>query len=157
MLERARHKKLLAKPVVLALVISVFFGVTDEIIQLIVPNRVFDFQDILFNTIAIIMAIASSVLLTWAKKRFSKPKTTKQPASKFKQPWPTKAVMAQIYEKHFWGGTNFDFYSGYGSHDPDIIKPYIEAVSNFLKSFLVTINGKATTNIPNNKFGKALI
>jgi hypothetical protein len=30
-------------------------------------------------------------------------------------------------------------------------------VSNFLISFLVTINGKATTNIPNNKFGKALI
>ena len=29
--------------------------------------------------------------------------------------------------------------------------------SNFLKSFLVTIKGKAINKIPNNKFGKALI
>lgn len=49
-------------------------------------------------------------------------------------PWPTKAVMQQIYEQHLWGGHNSDFYSGEGSHRPEIITPYIEAVSNFLKS-----------------------
>jgi len=51
-----------------------------------------------------------------------------------KKNWSTKAVMAQIYERHFWGGENFDFYSGEGSHNPKITKLYIEAVSNFLIS-----------------------
>lgn len=53
---------------------------------------------------------------------------------KSKIPWPTKAVMTQIYEKHFWGGENFDFYSGEGSHNPKITIPYIDAISNFLIS-----------------------
>ena len=52
-----------------------------------------------------------------------------------KQPWPTKAAMEQIYEKKLWGGDAFDFYSGEGSHQPELIKPYIEAVSAFLTSF----------------------
>ncbi|MFD1161801.1 MULTISPECIES: class I SAM-dependent methyltransferase [Hwangdonia] len=56
---------------------------------------------------------------------------TKKP----KQPWPTKAVMHQIYERHLWGGNETDFYSGEGSHNPEITKPYLEAVSTFLKSF----------------------
>ncbi|MBC2846303.1 class I SAM-dependent methyltransferase [Winogradskyella flava] len=42
--------------------------------------------------------------------------------------------MEQIYEKHLWGGKNFNFYSGEGSHNPEIITPYLEAVSDFLKS-----------------------
>ncbi|MEM6684219.1 MAG: class I SAM-dependent methyltransferase [Bacteroidota bacterium] len=55
---------------------------------------------------------------------------------KKKQPWPTKAVMEQIYELNFWGtDTNADFYSGEGSHDPAIINPYVEAVRSFLTSF----------------------
>lgn len=52
-----------------------------------------------------------------------------------KQPWPTKAAMEQIYEKHLWGGIEMDFYSGEGSHDPTIVEPYIDCVSNFLQSF----------------------
>lgn len=51
-----------------------------------------------------------------------------------KTPWPTKAVMNQIYEQHLWGGKAFDFYSGEGSHDPKIVTPYVEAVTSFLKS-----------------------
>ena len=53
---------------------------------------------------------------------------------KQKSPWPTKAVMQQIYEKHFWGGQGSDFYSGEGSHKPEIIEPYLKAVISFLKS-----------------------
>ena len=53
---------------------------------------------------------------------------------KSKTPWPTKAVMEQIYNMHLWGGHTFDFYSGEGSHEPKITNPYIEAVSTFLKS-----------------------
>lgn len=52
-----------------------------------------------------------------------------------KKPWPTKDAMNQIYDKHLWGGNAFDFYSGYGSHDENIVKPYIETVIDFLKSF----------------------
>lgn len=52
-----------------------------------------------------------------------------------KQPWPTKAVMAQIYEKNLWGGNPSEFYSGEGSHDPTIVEPYLKVVSEFLNSF----------------------
>ena len=55
-------------------------------------------------------------------------------SNKPKTPWPTKAVMRQIYDKHLWGGDDLDFYSGEGSHKSKIIKPYIKAVSEFLKS-----------------------
>ncbi|WP_248724202.1 bifunctional 2-polyprenyl-6-hydroxyphenol methylase/3-demethylubiquinol 3-O-methyltransferase UbiG [Seonamhaeicola sp. ML3] len=43
--------------------------------------------------------------------------------------------MSQIYEKHLWGGKDHDFYSGYGSHDSAIVEPYVNKVSEFLKSF----------------------
>lgn len=55
-------------------------------------------------------------------------------SKKTKQPWPTKAVMDQIYERHLWGGNDHDFYSGFGSHDPEIIIPYISKVTTFLNS-----------------------
>ena len=55
-------------------------------------------------------------------------------SKKQKTPWPTKAVMEQIYEQHFWGGNDSDFYSGEGSHNPKIIQPYIDDVIRFLKS-----------------------
>ena len=42
-----------------------------------------------------------------------------------KQPWPTKEAMIQIYEKNLWGGNSTEFYSGEGSHLPNIIQPYI--------------------------------
>lgn len=53
---------------------------------------------------------------------------------RIKTPWPTKAVMQQIYDKHLWGGNDYDFYSGEGSHDAKIIKPYLDAVISFFKS-----------------------
>ncbi len=43
--------------------------------------------------------------------------------------------MAQVYDRHLWGGTLHDFYSGDGSHTEDIIGPYLASVSAFLKSF----------------------
>jgi len=54
---------------------------------------------------------------------------------KIKKPWPTKDAMDQIYEKKLWGGKEFDFYSGEGSHDAEVVNPYIRRVSSFLKSF----------------------
>ncbi|WP_292900629.1 class I SAM-dependent methyltransferase [Nonlabens sp.] len=52
------------------------------------------------------------------------------------KPWPTKAAMEQIYDKGLWGTTSgAAYYSGEGSHHPDIVVPYINAVSLFLNSF----------------------
>lgn len=43
-------------------------------------------------------------------------------------------MMEQIYEQHLWGGKEYDFYSGIGSHDPKTINPYLDVVIDFLKS-----------------------
>lgn len=53
---------------------------------------------------------------------------------KNKNPWPTKDAMNQIYELKLWGGKDFDFYSGFGSHNPEINQPYLEAIIAFLES-----------------------
>ncbi|MBO6524915.1 MAG: class I SAM-dependent methyltransferase [Balneolaceae bacterium] len=43
--------------------------------------------------------------------------------------------MEQIYEKNLWGGNNDEFYSGFGSHQSELVKPYLDVVSTFLISF----------------------
>jgi len=63
-------------------------------------------------------------------------KEGKKVTQKIKKPWPTKAAMTQVYEMKLWGGDKtFDFYSGEGSHSPEMIKPYIEILTEFLTSF----------------------
>ena len=52
-----------------------------------------------------------------------------------KKPWPTKAAMEQVYEMNLWGGKESDFYSGEGSHHPEIVNPYITVLTSFLNSF----------------------
>ncbi len=54
---------------------------------------------------------------------------------KTKKPWPTKDTMEQVYSMNLWGKDNSPFYSGTGSHNPNIIEPYIAEVSSFLGSF----------------------
>ncbi|WP_026449610.1 class I SAM-dependent methyltransferase [Aequorivita capsosiphonis] len=54
---------------------------------------------------------------------------------RIKKPWPTKDVMEQVYKMKLWGDYNSDFYSGVGSHHPEIVNPYIEVVTSFLTSF----------------------
>ena len=61
-------------PALLALVITVMIGNFDEGLQLYLPNRVFDPNDIIFNSFAAFMAIGGSLLLQWAKQRFRKNK-----------------------------------------------------------------------------------
>ncbi|WP_244156151.1 class I SAM-dependent methyltransferase [Maribacter ulvicola] len=51
-----------------------------------------------------------------------------------KRPWPTKEAMQQVYEKNLWGSGGSDFYSGEGSHNPEIVAPYIQAIIAFLSS-----------------------
>ncbi|MGB1042260.1 MAG: class I SAM-dependent methyltransferase [Tenacibaculum sp.] len=52
-----------------------------------------------------------------------------------KKPWPTKKAMQQVYEMNLWGGDSVKFYSGEGSHDITIVKPYLTALISFFKSF----------------------
>lgn len=52
-----------------------------------------------------------------------------------KKPWPTKDAMEQVYEMKLWGGDKSDFYSGSGSHHPEIVEPYIHVLTAFLTSF----------------------
>ena len=54
---------------------------------------------------------------------------------KIKKPWPTKDAMEQVYAKNLWGANESDFYSGVGSHHPEIIIPYIVVLTSFLSSF----------------------
>ncbi len=57
-------------------------------------------------------------------------------AKRKKEPWPTKAVMQQIYDNKMWGGdSTVDFFSGEGSHAPEIVNPYVKEVTTFLNSF----------------------
>ena len=66
--ERVRQGIKIRMPALLAFVATFLIGVFDECIQIILPNRVFDPTDIMFNGIAAAMAIGSSVVLTWARK-----------------------------------------------------------------------------------------
>jgi hypothetical protein len=53
---------------------------------------------------------------------------------KNKKYWSTKYVMDQIYQDNLWGGGSKDFYSGNGSHDPNLVSPYLDNVIAFLES-----------------------
>ena len=62
-------------------------------------------------------------------------KSQEKQSKKTKKPWPTKAAMEQVYDLKLWGDNNTGFYSGDGSHIPEIVIPYLKAVSTFLNSF----------------------
>jgi len=55
--------------------------------------------------------------------------------NQLKKPWPTKDAMAQIYENNLWGGKQSEFFSGDGSHNPELINPYLETLTSFLTAF----------------------
>lgn len=59
----------------------------------------------------------------------------KKDIKRVKKPWPTKDAMEQIYERKLWGDNDSDFYSGEGSHHPEIVEPYIDVLTSFLASF----------------------
>ncbi len=45
-------------------------------------------------------------------------------------------IFAQVYAAGFWGGEpGRDYFSGTGSHDPECLLPYVEAVRGFAGSF----------------------
>lgn len=53
----------------LAVAVTALIGAIDEFIQHFIPNRVFDPLDIIFNTMAAVLAVATIAALGWAQKR----------------------------------------------------------------------------------------
>jgi len=67
--ERASQGRRVPVPALLAVLATSLVGVFDECIQAFLPSRVFDAQDILFNVLAAVMAVGTSVALDWARRR----------------------------------------------------------------------------------------
>ncbi len=70
--ERAMRSPHVPAPAILAVTIACFLGVLDELIQALLPTRVFDPRDILFNTLAAILAVGAIKALRWARQRAGK-------------------------------------------------------------------------------------
>ncbi len=66
--ERASQGRQVPVPTLLAVLVTAMVGLLDECIQAFLPNRVFDYRDILFNGLAAVMAVAASVALAWARR-----------------------------------------------------------------------------------------
>ncbi len=69
LLERRQNGAQVFSPAVLAVVITALLGWVDEGIQWALPNRVYDIVDVGFNALAGLMAVVSSVALSWARQR----------------------------------------------------------------------------------------
>ena len=67
--ERARQGRRVPAPAVVAVVATAALGLLDECLQLLIPSRVFDPWDILFNVLAGALAVGASVALGWARGR----------------------------------------------------------------------------------------
>ena len=66
--ERKQKGGRVKSPAAAAIVMTAIIGGIDEVIQGFLPSRVFDIRDIGFNALAGTMAVASILVLEWAKK-----------------------------------------------------------------------------------------
>lgn len=58
-------------PAILAIILTSLIGTVDELIQLFLPNRVFDLTDILFNFLAALTTVIILVLLGWVRQSWN--------------------------------------------------------------------------------------
>ena len=72
LVERVRQGRRVPLPPLVAVLATAGLGVVDEGIQWLLPNRVFDPQDILFNLLAGTMSIGAVIALGWARRRTSR-------------------------------------------------------------------------------------
>lgn len=67
--ERQRNGRLSRSPVLLAILTVAALGWIDEGIQYFLPGRVYDFDDILFNTLAAFVGSVGSWVMGWERKK----------------------------------------------------------------------------------------
>ena len=67
--ERRRQGGRVPAPALLAIVVTAIVGTIDELIQAVLPNRVFDTVDITFNAVAALMAITAVAAFAWLRRR----------------------------------------------------------------------------------------
>ena len=68
--ERLRNGRRVPAPAALAVMLTALLGLLDEVIQSILPNRVFDIRDVGFNALAGLMAIAAILVLGYVRRRW---------------------------------------------------------------------------------------
>lgn len=66
--ERRRNGRRVVFPALLAVLATSLIGAFDEAIQIFLPARVYDPVDILFNSLAALMAVTASAALGWARR-----------------------------------------------------------------------------------------
>ena len=74
--ERRNNGGRVPVPALLAIGITAALGVIDELIQLALPNRVYDPIDIVFNTMAAVMGVGLIVAIDWVRSKARGGKTT---------------------------------------------------------------------------------
>ena len=72
LLEREKQRAIVWLPPVSAFLLTFSIGLLDELLQIVIPDRVFDLYDIVFNGFAAFMAIAARVILQWTKRKITK-------------------------------------------------------------------------------------
>ena len=72
LIERLSQGNQILMPALIAFIVTFIIGVLDESIQIFLPSRVFNPDDIWFNGFAALMAIGSSILLQWIRKKTRK-------------------------------------------------------------------------------------
>ena len=70
LIERAKHGGRVPYPALLTILLTSLLGILDECVQILIPNRVFDPLDIVFNFLAGIMAVVASALLSWVRDKY---------------------------------------------------------------------------------------
>ncbi len=67
--ERGENGRPVRAAALVAILMTTLVGWVDELIQAMIPNRVYDLRDVGFNALAATMAVAASMLMTWVRWR----------------------------------------------------------------------------------------